>query len=50
MVDTLPPLLAKVGRRRLGVLENTTYIGGEVVIGKEAEGDVKVQTFDRDAL
>jgi len=29
----------------MGVLENTTYIGGEVVIGKEAKGDVKVQTF-----
>jgi dynactin-4 len=31
--------------KTVGVLEkkaNTTYIGGEVVIGKEAEGDLKV--------
>jgi dynactin-4 len=31
--------------KTVGVLEkkaNTTYIGGEVVIGKEAKGDVKV--------
>jgi len=34
--------------KTVGVLEkkaNTTYIGGEVVIGKEAKGDVKVQAF-----
>ena len=34
--------------KTVGVLEkkaNTTYIGGEVVIGKEARGDVKVQAF-----
>jgi hypothetical protein len=32
--------------KTVGVLEkkaNTTYIGGEVVIGKEAKGDVKVR-------
>ena len=32
--------------KTVGVLErkaNTTYIGGEVVIGKEAQGDVKVR-------
>jgi hypothetical protein len=47
--DTLPPRVevypVEVERQRLGVLEkkaNTTYIGGEVVIGKEAKGDVKV--------
>ena len=47
--DTLPPQVevypVEVGRQRLGVLEkkaNTTYVGGEVVIGEEAKGDVKV--------
>jgi len=47
--------------KTVGVLEkktNTTYIGGEVVIGKQAKGDVKVWGFlplctlvaDRDVL
>jgi dynactin-4 len=47
--------------KTVGVLEkkaNTTYIGGEIVIGKEARGDVKAQAFwpprtfatDHDAL
>ena len=34
--------------KTVGVLEkkaNTTYIGGEVVIGKEAKGDAKVGAF-----
>ena len=34
--------------KTVGVLEkkaNTTYIGGEVVIGKEAKGDAKVRAF-----
>ena len=40
---TVPGRGGKV--KTVGVLEkkaNTTYIGGEVVIGKEAKGDVKV--------
>jgi hypothetical protein len=47
--DTLPPRarvrLVEVGRQRLRVLEkkgDTTYICGEVVVGKEAQGDVRV--------
>ena len=38
--------------KTVGVLEkkaNTTYIGGEVVIGKEAQGDVKVRGISESA-
>ena len=41
-VPRVGPLLAEVERQRLWE-SWTTYIGGEVAIGKEAKGCVKVQ-------
>ena len=40
----------KTKTKTVGVLEkkaNTTYIGGEVVIGKEAQGDLKVRRIPK---